>query len=49
MASSQIEMSVDKLTPISNPVMSVVGTFRKCREVRLESGMHIKADVRRPL
>ena len=27
MASSQIEMSVDKLTPISNPVMSVVGRW----------------------
>jgi len=28
MASSQIEMSVDKLTPISNPVMSDIGVRR---------------------
>jgi len=25
--------------------MSLVGTFRKCRNVRLESGMRTKADV----
>ncbi len=25
------------------------GTFRKCRNVRLESGMRTKADVRQPL
>src|SRR5256885_7740281 len=26
-----------------------IGTFRKCRNARLESGMRTKADVRRPL
>ena len=26
-----------------------IGTFRKCRNVRLESGMRTKADVRQPL
>jgi hypothetical protein len=29
--------------------MSLFGTFRKCRNVRFESGMRTKADVRRPL
>jgi hypothetical protein len=29
--------------------MSQFGTFRKCRNVRLESGMRTKADVRRLL
>src|SRR6267142_3182138 len=29
--------------------MSESGTFRKCRNVRLESGMRTKADLRRPL
>src|SRR5260370_19172857 len=29
--------------------MSVLGTFRTSRDVRLESGMRAKADVRRPL
>jgi hypothetical protein len=28
--------------------MTAVGTFRKCRNVQLESGMRTKADVPRP-
>ena len=45
MASSQIEMSVDKLTPISNPVMSVVGTKRQFARCKAMSGVGDKADL----
>jgi len=43
--------SIDKVsnTKFCGRYWSVPGTFRRCRNVRLEPGMRTTADVRRPL